>query len=699
MFLAVQYYRAPFPERRYWAEDFARIRDTGIHAVQLWCLWGWIESTPGEYRYDDYDELIAEADRKGLKVILSTIGEIHPFWIHRLIPDSPMVDHMGRRVISSLRGECNVGLTPGGCTDNPAVAERMGAWLADIGGRYASLEHLLAWDSWNETRWAVNSDGHVCYCPHTLRAFRDWLDERHGGLEGLSAAWRRRYASWDDVMPGKLPGRPYTDMVEFTRFLTVRAARHARFRYDALRGADPNHFISAHCATPSILSAGGGHEQALCRGVDSDLADQLDGFGSSHFPFWGLMPLETYGMRLEAVRSANGPKPTWISEFHGGSARNGIMAHQTVPADTQQRYMITGFARAAKGIITWCWRDEVFGSESSGFGLNGLDGGADARLAAFRQTATILDRHNDLLDAYRPEPARVGVLFTPDNYLLGYAESGKAWAASEGLEGYLTALERMRVAYEVVEARHLDVLANLDVLLMPWSLIVPDITREAIVAFLKRGGRLLCEAETDSFDEQAFYRYPTDRPLMQALGVHDRGRRQIAENATVHARLGEAWTDLTLDAFATPLAAGQADVLARTPAGEPLLVRQAVGKGAAYVAGTFLGRTYRNGTNPGLEALLRHLLDDAGVKPTFDVDAGDGNAGLLWRTGPAGQSQLLWISNTGPQRHVTVTGRFGQAGQATDLATDAACPLAPAGRGRQQCEIDIPPGGFAILQW
>ncbi len=95
MFLGTQYYRSPFPNRRYWRDDFARIRDCGIDAVQLWCLWGWIEAEPGRYNYSDYDELVGLAEKTGLKVVLSTIAEIHPFWIHRLVPGSEMVDHVG----------------------------------------------------------------------------------------------------------------------------------------------------------------------------------------------------------------------------------------------------------------------------------------------------------------------------------------------------------------------------------------------------------------------------------------------------------------------------------------------------------------------------------------------------------------------------------------------------------------------------
>ena len=172
MNLGVQYYRAPFPDEKYWAEDFARIRDSGLNTVQLWVLWAWVESKPGEFRFDDYDRLIELAERNGLGVVLSTIAEIQPYWIHREVPGSEMIDHMGRRVVSSTRGECHFGITPGGCTDHPRVWERMERFLGQVATRYRSIPHVRGWDAWNETRWNIQSDGLVCFCEHTLAALR-----------------------------------------------------------------------------------------------------------------------------------------------------------------------------------------------------------------------------------------------------------------------------------------------------------------------------------------------------------------------------------------------------------------------------------------------------------------------------------------------------------------------------------------------
>ena len=119
MNLGVQYYRAPFPDAKYWEEDFRRIRESGLNTVQLWISWGWVEATPDRFVYDDYDRLVELAGKHHLGLVLSTIAEIQPNWIHRVIPGCELVDNRGNRIRSVARCEHHFGLTPGGCTDHP----------------------------------------------------------------------------------------------------------------------------------------------------------------------------------------------------------------------------------------------------------------------------------------------------------------------------------------------------------------------------------------------------------------------------------------------------------------------------------------------------------------------------------------------------------------------------------------------------
>ena len=698
MILAAQYYRPPFPERRYWKEDLDGMKDAGLNALQLWVLWSWVEPEPGRFDFSDYDELVEEAGKRGLGVVLSSIAELHPFWIHREIPDAHMIDHMGRAVISSNRGEAHQGLTPGGCTDNPEVLRRMGAFLETVGSRYASAPNLVGWDIWNELRWNVQADGLVCFCPHTLGAFRGWLDAKYGGLDGLNAAWKRRYCDWADVMPGKLPKRPYTEMMAFEKFLQWRAAEQMRFRAEIIKRADPTHIVTGHGAQPSAHMAGDAENHAINRGNDWDLVKPLDGVGCSHFPFWFAMSDADFGVRVECTRSAAGDKTVWVSELQGGSARQGFDVRPSVEAKPQQRWVWNGYGRGAKAVIFWCWRDEFFGRESSGYGLAGRDGLAEERIALMKQTGSILREHNALLEAYRPDPAKVGVLFDPNGYNLEWAQDGVAARARDSVTGYLTALEHLQVPYTLVESSHLAALQDLKVLIAPFPIAVPDAAAGPIADFIRRGGTVLAESEIGAYTEEGIYRYPAaERPLAAALLIEDLGRRPL-KTEEFRFTYGKESYDLRAAIWITPLLADGVSVLAKDEAGNILATARQSGKGTVIALGTFIGKGYSEARYGDFERFLGHVIAYAGGLPDLKVH---GEKPLQWRSGPADGKRLLFLTNQSAAQTVRVSGPealFGSAKTARELHHGGKIRIK---REDGECRFKLPlaEGDFAILYW
>ena len=96
--LGAQYYRPPFPDDKYWDDDMRRMGDAGLNTVQLWVLWGWVEPSPGEWLFDDYDRLVELAAKHGLGVVLSAISEIQPYRIRLQAPGTEMVNNIGHTV-------------------------------------------------------------------------------------------------------------------------------------------------------------------------------------------------------------------------------------------------------------------------------------------------------------------------------------------------------------------------------------------------------------------------------------------------------------------------------------------------------------------------------------------------------------------------------------------------------------------------
>jgi len=700
MILGTQYYRPPFPERELWRSDLAGMAAAGLDTVQLWACWGWIEPEPGRYRFEDYDELLEAAAAVGLRVVISTIAEIQPFWIHRELPGAHLVDHMGHAVRSSPRRECNVGLTPGACFDHPDLRERMGAFLTALGCRYSSSETLVAWDCWNETRWAVHGDGYLCHCDATVESFRRWLAARYGDLDGLGAAWHRRYASWEDVVPGKQPGRPYTDLVEFEAFLTFRAAGHAAFRVECLRRSDPNHPVLAHCGKPAVYSSGMDYEQAVSRGNDFDLAEVLDGFGCSHFPAWEKISTSELGTRIEATRSATGNKPAWVSELQGGRSCAGFGVWPVVDPGTQQRWVWGAYGRGIKAVLFWSWRDEVFGRESSGFGITGSDGQSAGRLERLARTGTALRQHEALLDAYRPDAPEIGVLFSEGSYQLDWAENGSsAEQACGSVTGWLSLFERVQLPYAVVDGHRPSGLGGIRLLVMPWPLVVPPVMAAAIVDWVRAGGILVTESELDAFDERGFYRYPEDRPMASALGIRSLGRRSLEDGSTLFVGVGADRAAIPSAVWLEALDAGNAEALGTSASGDTVATRRRCGAGFVIALGTFAGLGYSRARHEGLEAFARGAAVLAGVAPAFTVSPADGEL-LQWRSGLSGRSRLLFVTADTSIDHVIVSGGRELLGdQKIWSIAEGSAGVPRYSADRFEFDVALSEDGIAVLAW
>ena len=700
MNLGVQYYRPPFPEDKYWEKDIAKIKQSGLNTVQLWVLWGWVEPKPGQFIFDDYDRLVKLAEHNGLGVILSAIAEIQPLWIHREEPGSEMVDHMGHKVISSNRCECNFGITPGGCTDNPGVWERMKHFFTEVVSRYRQAPNLRGWDAWNELRWNYNADGYVCYCDNTIDAFRKWLSDKYGGLDGLNKAWKRRYGSFDEVAPGKLPDRTYTEMMAFERFLTWRANQHAKARYGIMKALDPKHPVTVHAASPCALWPGSAHDfdHPLNRGNDWFFADDLDGVGCSSFPKWGNMDDADFAMRVEFVKSAGRDKLVWLSEVQGGRAATGFNVYAEVDALSQQRWIWNGIACGADTILFWCWRDEVFGRESGGFGISGYDGLAEERLAHMKVTGRLVEDHRDLIAEYKPTKPEIGVMFSPQSYYLDWAQEGSAERMMWGLLGYCRGLARQSIPYLVVEEEHLSALSGLKTLFMPRTVVTSEAVEEALAGFVKKGGTLVCESECGAFSPEGFYRYPEDRFTARLSGINEVGRRHIRSDR-IAATVDGCELNLEVAQWLTPWQKSKGTILSENEDGA-LITEVPVGRGRMVLCGTYLGDPYLSSWSPDFERFMWHTARKAGWKPQVEVaqPKPDKDSFVYVKWGESAGKKMVFVFF--PPNQDTVHLKFGRgffaSERVTDIVSKRKLPVQTTEKG-QECGFNAPEWRFSVL--
>lgn len=628
--VGAQYYRPPYPLDKYWEDDFKLMADTGLNAVQLWVVWAWVESKPGTYDFSDYQRLVETAAKYDLDVVLSTIAAIHPYWIHDEEPGSEMVNNSGHKIVSSNRVENHYGLTPGGCIDHPGVWKRMESFIRATAECFKDAPNVAGWDAWNELRWNVQAEGIVCYCDRTLEAYRSWLDDKHGGLDGLNRAWMRRYPEWRHVQPGIKPDRPFTEMMAFEEFITWRANQHALARYKAIKAIDPERDVTVHGGNPTVLHTGDSYPNtALHRGNDWVFSEQIDGIGCSSFPYMfaprgGIRMTDgEFFFRLESLRSAAADKKIWISELQGGRGNVNFSLAKSVPSYDQQRWMWKGFSIGAEKILFWCWRDEVFGRESNGFGIIGNDGFKDDRLAALKNTADVLDKHGDVVEGFSPEMPEVGVLYSPASIYLIWAQEGSGRRYLDSIGGYGEILQSLQVRYSMMEENHLSNLDGIKVLFAPAALCLSEEVRGALERYVEGGGTLVCEPEIGAFSDNGLYSYPDERWIHRFAGTREVGRRQAPETTVTIPFGGDTYAMLT-ENWVTPFADSGNLETSHQP--EHLVQVRQIGRGNVILLGAFLGDAAKKAIGGGsftsddtrqteVEAFrkfLGALLDDSG---------------------------------------------------------------------------------------
>lgn len=655
--LGTQYYRPPFPDGKHWDDDFARMRAAGFNAVQLWLVWGWCEPAPGEVRFDDYDRLADLAAKHGLGLVLAVLPELNPFWLAHELPDAAMVDAEGRPVLNCNRWECLSGVVPGACSDHPEARRLMLGFMEACARHFAGRPNLLAWDCWNENRWCNQAPEFVCYCAHSMAAFRRFLEVKYGGLDGLGRAWGRRYQRWEHVRPGRLLGHSYPEMHDYVAWITERAREMAEWRVAAIRAGDPRHPVGTHTGTPTVTSGQNLNEILFSRGIDRDVAAG-DLYGYSSFPkqrdpYAG----EAWTMRTAMITESGIGKPIWMSELQGGPTALARTWGAPLPGAEQQAWVWSGISQGARAVIFWCWRNEVFGIESNGFGLLADDGFADDRLKALGRTASVLREKEAILAAYRPDAPEIGVLFQRDSYFYGWMHRhfGKGDAPRTEPNptppnhlAYARALETLHLPHVHLDDRHLPAAGGaLRLVIVPDPIGLDDAAAQWLVRFAQEGGTVFIEGGAGMRGPDTFHRAGEERPFYRESGLIERiCRGPTAARRTIPAgALGNAEPiPLALDKLETGFAPEQEGNLPLEPDGFPMLQVRPVGKGRIVALGSVVGRlTWQESPN-ALRALVASVAGLANARAAVGVKA-PGPGFCACRLGRSGERHLLFVTN------------------------------------------------------
>jgi beta-galactosidase len=184
-----------------WSEA-VRDEDAGLMRLANWNVatlpvFGWVHLNPAEdkYTFDWLDRVIERLTKAGVGLCLATATASTPAWVDAKYPDVLTVDDQGRKRPHGNRHAF--------CPTSPSYRRLAAALVREIALRYGKHPGLRLWHVNNEYGGSWPS---YCYCERCRSAFRAFLEERYGSLEGLNAAWStafwgHTYSSFDQVDP------------------------------------------------------------------------------------------------------------------------------------------------------------------------------------------------------------------------------------------------------------------------------------------------------------------------------------------------------------------------------------------------------------------------------------------------------------------------------------------------------------------
>lgn len=520
----VSYYRPVTPQPKHWDKDLGNIKQCGFNTIRVSAFWSRMEKEEGIYDFTEFDSICDCAQRHGLKVLMTLYIVNMPEWMFEKYPDARMVSAAGRVQYSEHHPDAVAGGWPGLCMDCPEIMEEMRQFVRAITLHYKGNETILAFDvihePWEEPSQEYYIDSWknsvYCYCEHSIKKFRKWLEEKYTTLENLNAAWSRCYNSWAQVLPPRNFGA-YTDWLDWRNFSTDMVAEECMQAGMAVKSADPDRIIVNHCG--GVLNAFNTSSDTFA------LAKTVDIPGASNY---SIKSPQDAGMSCDFLRSASQDDGNfWIGETSGGSGPMFVFNGEDIERffafgmpwskKVQKKHIWKMISHGAKGVMYWMWRPELYGCETAAMGFTDREGNLTERTDNAKEIADVIEKNKEIFLHGKIQSPQVAVLYNRNTSLLeGYASTSKSVQGNAGLfanykdlwslSGFAKMCMDSSIPTDYVNDDMVagGGLSKYKLLVLPYSICIAKEAADKIKEFVRNGGTVVADALCGYFLENGW---------------------------------------------------------------------------------------------------------------------------------------------------------------------------------------------------
>lgn len=579
-------------ERDVWDEDVRLMRQAGVTIVSLGIFsWARLQPTADTWDFAWLDEVMDLLHTHGIAVDLATATASPPPWLSTRHPEILPVTRTGETMWPGARQHWR--------PTSPVFREHALAVVEKMASRYAQHPALAAWHVSNE----LGCHNLYDYSEDAATAFRTWLSQRYGDLDGLNRAWgtafwSQRYSDWSQVLPPRLtPTIPNpTHQLDFKRFSSDALKDYLRAEREVLDRLTPDVPVTTNFMVMDHFN-----------GIDyADWATEIDFVSNDHYVLVDDRARDELSFSANLTGGIAGGEPWFLME-HSTSAVNWRAINPPKADGALVRDSLTHVAHGADAVCFFQWRQSVAGAEKYHSAML-PHAGEDSEVY---RTVVRLGGHLERLASVvgsRRRQARAAILFDIESSWTLDLEANPSSSVShraEALDWYVAFLALGVRADVLPVGAPLD---GYDVVVAPVLHVMPAATADLLRKFVEGGGHLVTTYFSGVVDENNHV-WPGGYPgaLRDLLGIRIEEFGPLLDGSEVvldDGSTGTRWTDrITATTPGTQVLASYKTGL---QAGRPAVTRRALAHGSATYVSTRLGAD-------GLKPLLARLLEAAGV--------------------------------------------------------------------------------------
>ncbi|WP_238490263.1 beta-galactosidase [Actinoplanes flavus] len=552
-----------------WREDVALMRQAGVDLVAV-NIFGWsnLEPSPGEYHFDDLDEVVELLHANGIRLNLGTGTSSPPPWLTSLYPGVLPVAEDGTTRF------------PGGrqawCPSSPVFRDRALDLVSRVARRYGRHPALALWHVSNE----LGCHNALCYCETSAEAFRNWLRGRYRKIETLNAAWgtsfwSQRYGDWSEIQPPRLALslRNPAQIVDFHRFSSDELLGYYRAEASILRThseapVTTNFMVTAHIRNLDYWS----------------WAPEMDVIANDHYLDHRLGdPVAELSFAADLTRGLAGGRPWMLMEQAAGAVN--WQPHNLTKAPGEMiRNSLTHVARGADSICFFQWRASAQGAEKFHSALLPHAGTDTVAWREVLKLSEILDRIGEV--AGTEVEADAALLFSWDSWWSAEGEARPSQAVTylDQVHAAHRALRGLGVTTDVI-APGTD-LSRYRLVVVPCLYMVSDEHAQLIADYVAAGGRVVVTFFSGIVDERDRIRlggYPgAFRDLLGVVAEEFAPLKPEMSVTLTNGAIATLWTERLRVTTATVEASYRDGLLQ----GVPAITRNQYGDGVAWYVAT-----------------------------------------------------------------------------------------------------------------